>query len=269
MAARRAQPALPMKYRKLRQRLSVSAPRMTVRSHVPLGVTVAVACVAIAIAIAAGVALARTSFARELLGDPSPELGRLVDENHALRAERDRLLESSNTTDARRAIERSTIKELGDQIARLEGDNARLKEDVAFFEAATADRAPGTRDTGGIAIRRFQVTQDKAAHTARFRILLTQDSKAPADFAGSLQLALTLQRNGKAVNIVLPENVGASTAKPASAADADLARFAVTFRTYKRIDGTFAVPADATLQSVQARILERGVVRVQQSVAVD
>ncbi|MEO8935232.1 MAG: DUF6776 family protein [Burkholderiaceae bacterium] len=262
-----------MKYRKLRQRLSVSAPRMTVRSHVPPGVTIAVAAIAILLAIAAGVALARTSFARELLGDPSPELGRLVDENHALRGERDRLLEATNTTDSRRAIEHATIKELGDQIARLEGDNARLKEDVAFFEAATADRSPGGKDAGGVAIRRFQITQDKIAHTARFRILLTQDSRAPADFVGTLQLAVTLQQNGKAVNIVLPENGGAITPQPGIPVDADATpgpgKFAVKFKTYRRIDGTFAVPTDATLKSVQVRILERGAVRVQQTVAID
>ena len=46
-------------------------------------------------------------------------------------------------------MERSTIQELGEQIARLEADNTRLKEDVAFFEAATADRpSTAAKDAG-------------------------------------------------------------------------------------------------------------------------
>ena len=258
-----------MKVRLLRQRLSVSAPRMTVRSHVPLGTLIVIGLVALVAAVVFGAWIARSEFAQARLGDPNPELKRLQDENRALHEERDRLLESTNTVDSSRVMERSTIKELGDQIARLESDNTRLKEDVAFFEAATADRtstaAKDARDaSGGIAIRRFQVKQDPIAHTARFRILLTQDSRANRDFTGDLQLTVAVVQGGKAANIVLPGDA----AQPAiSSADGSPGNpYAVTFRSYKRIDGSFGVPVDAVVKSVQARILERGVVRVQQTV---
>lgn len=233
---------------------------MTVRSQLPLGVRLVVGLVAAAVAIAIGVALSRTDVARAALGHPDARVDRLLDENRALRDERDRLLESGNTADSRRAMEGATIRELGEQIARLEADNARLKEDVAFFEAATADRSPATTKDAGIAIRRLQVIQDRAAHTARYRILLTQDSKANRDFAGTLQFALTVQQGARTVGIVVPDDAGR--------APGDVA-YAVDFRSYKRIDGSFAWPADAVLRSVQARILERGAVRAQQTVAVD
>ena len=250
-----------MKVRLLRQRLSVSAPRMTVRSHVPMGTKIVIGVVAIVMAIVLGGWGARSEFAQARLGDPNPELKRLQEENRSLHEERDRLLDASNTVDSNRVMERSTIKELGEQIARLEADNTRLKEDVAFFEAATADRTSSApKDAnGGIAIRRFQVTQDRAAHTARYRILLTQDSKANRDFTGDLQLTVTTIQAGKAVNIAVPGDTGAS-------AKAATDPYAVVFRSYKRIDGSFVVPADAVVKSVQVRILERGVVRVQQTV---
>ena len=253
-----------MKVRLLRQRLSVSAPRMTVRSHVPMGAKVAIAAVALLAATAFGGWVVRSEFAQAALGDPHPELKRLAAENRKLHEERDRLLESTNTADSRRAMERATIKELGEQISRLEADNTRLKEDVAFFEAATADRSStAAKDpSGGIAIRRFQVTQDKAAHTARFRILLTQDSRANRDFTGDLQLTVTVLQSGKAANIKLLADTaqaieGASGGNP----------YVVSFRSYKRIDGSFTVPADAIVKSVEARILERGVVRAQQTLS--
>ena len=261
-----------MKVRFLQRRLSVSASRMTVRTHVPFWLKFAVGCVAFAAAVVLGIALSRTGLAQTLLGDPHPEIGRLGNENAALREERDRLLESSNTIDSRRAMEGSTIKELGDQIARLETDNARLKEDVAFFEAATADRtSANAKDAGGIAIRRFQVIQDPATHTARYRILLTQDSKANRDFTGDLQLALTLRQGGKAVNIVLPDAAGKGLGMQVArgSTNAPQGPSAVIFRSYKRIEGSLELPADAVLRSVQARILERGAIRAQQTVVLD
>ena len=176
------------------------------------------------------------------------------------------MLETSNTSNSRRLMEGSTIRELGAQIAKLEADNIRLKEDVAFFEAATADRpVMGVGDAGGIAIRRFQVTQDKAVHGARYRLLVTQDSKAKADFSGRLQLSVTFVQGGRAVTIALPENGG--TPSVASSRQ-DLAQYDVVFRSYKRIDGVFDLPADAVLRSVQVRIIERGAVRAQQTVTV-
>ena len=242
---------------------------MTVRSHVPFVAKLAVGCAALMLALGAGIALSRTEFVLPWLGDPHPGIGRLTDDNRALREERDRLLEASNTIDSRRAMEGSTIRELGEQVARLEADNGRLKEDVAFFEAATADRSPSVaKDAGGIAVRRFQVVQDKATRSARYRILLTQDSRANREFTGNLQMTLTVVQAGKAANIVVPDSAGRGLRSQGVTGQPDRPA-SVVFRSYKRIDGSFDIPADATLKSVQARILEYGAVRAQQTVAVE
>ena len=252
-----------MKYQLLRRRLSVAAPRMTVRSHVPLWVKIAGAVLVIGAAAAAGFGAAGFTAAHDALPAARAEVERLAGENHALRVEHDRAVESHNTSDSRATMERATIKELGEQIVRLEQDNARLKEDVAFFEAATADRSPArSGDGSAIAIRRLQVVQDRAAHTVRFRILVTQDSRATRDFTGNLQLAVTMVEAGRTVSITVPDGGATGTAPGSTSPDP----YAVVFRSYKRIDGTFAVPVDATVKAVQVRILERGVVRVQQIV---
>lgn len=263
-----------MRARFLQRRLSVSAPRMTVRSHVPIGWKIAAGAAVVVASIAAGATLSRSGVLRSVLGSPDPALDRATAAVRALQMERDALLQpTSRVTDTGRVMESATIKELGAQITRLEADNARLKEDVAFFEAATSDRTPaGAADTAsGIAIRRFQVTRDAAGGGARYRILLTQDSRATREFAGSLQLAVTMLQDGKAVNMVLPRSgtdgspagLPAAGQPPGSASDSS---FQVVFRSYKRLDGAFELPVGATLKSVQARILERGAVRVQQTV---
>ena len=252
-----------MKFRRLRKP-SVSAARMTVRTHVPLRVKIALGLVAAAAAIAAGVVLARMASPPPASTDPLPGIARLVEENRALRLERDHLLEASNTTDSRGLMESSTIRELGSQVAALQAENSRLKEDVAFFEAATADRTPsGAVDAvSGIAIRRFQVTQDRAHHTARYRILLTQDAKAGREFNGVLQLQVTVQQDGHSTTILLPQAAGRND-------PLNVSRYDVVFKSYKRIDGSFDVPVTAVVRTVQARVLERGAVRVQQTVTVE
>ena len=237
---------------------------MTVRTHVPFGIRIVVGCLTIAAAVAAGAALSRWSRAPAASVDLQPRVAALTDENRALRTERDRLVEASNTLDSRGLMERSTIAELGNQVAALQTENTRLKEDVAFFEAATADRAPGGAvDTAsGIAIRRFQATRDNAGHVVRYRILLTQDPKAPREFSGVLQLVVTLQQEGRITALTFP---GA----PAKEGGVNVSRYDVVFKSYKRIDGSVELPPAAVVRTVQARILERGVVRVQQTVTVN
>jgi hypothetical protein len=251
---------------------------MTIRTHVPLPVRLGVAIVALSVAVGVGAWLSATQLADARLTDQRAAVARLSEENAGLKVERDRLREASSLGDSSKAMEHSTVTELGAQIARLETENAKLKEDVAFFEGATADRSSPTAVGASVAIRRFQITQDKAAHTTRYRILLTQDSKAKSEFAGDLQLVLTLVREGKTVTIVVPDmTTGAAGASspndaqktgPAVVMDGDPTQFRAVFRSYKRMEGTFRLAADVVLKAVQAKVLERGAVRAQQSVPV-
>jgi len=248
-----------MRYRLLRS-LSVSAPKMTVRSHVPAWMKICAGVLLFAVAVAVGVVIGRLGGA-SARGEVDATLGRLMQENLDLRGERDRLAGAGGTVESQSVMENATIKELNDQVAKLEAENAHLKEDVAFFEAATAGRTPATAvdAASGIALRRFQVTEDKATHRVRYRLLLTLDAKANRDFVGNLELVASIERNGRAAKITLPDP------SKAGADDADMARFAVSFRSYKRIDGMFDLPADATLMSVEAHVLEHGVIKVRRT----
>lgn len=258
-----------MRYRFLRRRLSAGAPKMTIRTHIPWPLRIAVALVGIAAAAAIGAWWASGGPAWAQQDKDRAELETLREENLALHTERDHLFAATDTTDSKRVMERSTLKELGDQIAKLEAENAKLKEDVAFFEAATTEQRTPASAIGGIAIRRFQITQDAAAHTARYRLLVTQDSKANRDFSGELQLVITIDRGGKTANITLPDFpiAGARNAGAGGVSvDGDAAQFQVVFRSYKRMEGSLRIPAEVSLKAVHAKIFQRGVVRAQQTV---
>lgn len=261
-----------MRPRRLRHPSAIAAPRVTVRGHVAWPVRAVIVAVIVLVAIGAGVWIGRIGpswLGLEPLRDRLAETSR---ENESLRRERDELRAKSTSTSSQAVMERSTVAALGEQIARLEEENARLKEDVAFFEAATADRSR-ISPSSAVAIRRFQVVPDPKASAARYRVLLTQDSRATADFKGELRLLVTLQRNGKAVSIDLP------VAGPASAAggnaleadgvhvDGDPSQFQILFRSYKRLDGSFRFPADAQLRAVEIRIVDRGTVLARQAVS--
>lgn len=262
-----------MRGRFLRRRFSASAPKLTIRTHIPWPLRIIAAMAALTAAAAFGAWWAGTgpSWARGDSRDKGRvEIEAVRAENQRLREERDRPLAATAPVDSRGVMERSTVKEMGEQIARLEADNTKLKEDIAFFEAATTEQRAPALASGGIAIRRFQITQDRAAHTARYRLLLTQDSKAKRDFAGELQLVVTIAQRGNTANITLP---GSPAPAPAANIAADsvsveggAAQFQVAFRSYKRLEGSLRIPADASLKAVHAKVLERGVVRAQQTV---
>lgn len=254
---------------------------MTITRHVPWHARTALVASLVVAALAVGVWVGH--FGPDWIGADrhAAMLARLEAEVTALRAARDRA--PPEPVESRALMDRSTVEALGEQVARLEADNARLKEDIAFFETATADRKPAGKARSDIAIRRFQVVQDRGAHAARYRILVTQDSRAAEDFRGEMRIAVTLQRAGKAVTIDLPHgsavNAAASSAAvgtastPASAGDlvqaeGDPSQFRIAFRSYKRIDGSFRFSTDAALKAVQVRIIDRGVVLAQQTVAV-
>ena len=79
-----------------------------------------------------------------------------------------------------------------------------------------------------------------------------QGRKVDHDFTGSYQLVLTLVQNGKSAMMTFP--------KP-DAVD----KFKLTFRHYQRVDGVLTIPEGATVKSVQIKILEKGVLRAQES----
>jgi hypothetical protein len=140
-------------------------------------------------------------------------------------------------------MERATYADLVKQMKSLTDENARLKEDLAFFQTLM----PSGGKEGGVAVNRFMVQNDVLPGEYRYRLLLTQSGQRNKDFQGTLQFVVNLQQDNKKVVMTLP----------AEGDKADKA-LQLNFRFYQRIEGTFRVAPGAVVKSMQVRVFENG-----------
>jgi hypothetical protein len=144
------------------------------------------------------------------------------------------------------------------QIKALELENSKLKADLE----AGAPKLPTSKKAAaaasklinhGLALRRFEADQP-APKQLHYRLLLSQPATAPK-LAGRLQLVVTGSKEGKPVVLKYP-----------SEAKAGAAQFVVKLGTLQRCEGLLALPEGVIVKSIQARVLEKGQVRIARSV---
>lgn len=239
-----------MKLRLWRRRMSVSSPRMTIKSQLPWPMRLLfVAAIGLAGAAAmwgydAGLSLpsAHPENIRE-------QLSRYKEQVEKLTAERDQYSTTVNSAESQLNIERSAQKQLAAQVRALEAENNRLKEDLAFFESLL----PNATGALGVSIRRLKIDQ-VAPNQLRYRLLIMQGGKGEREFVGNLQLAVTTLQGGKSAMMTFPDGNPAEQEK-----------YKLSFKHYQRVEGVLTLPEGAVTKLVQARVLEKGQVRAQQS----
>jgi len=126
-----------MRWKLLQRRLSVSAPRMIVRSHLPWPLRWAVA--ALMFGFSAAIALWAFEFGKSIAGldrDAKAELVSLRTEVAQLRSESERATSVANTADSLLKTERATQERLAQQVRQLEAEKQALQGDLGFFEAS-------------------------------------------------------------------------------------------------------------------------------------
>jgi len=174
------------------------------------------------------------SEAEQELSQLRESVGRLTQETAGLRA-------SVNASESKLQIERAAQTQLGRQVKVLEDENARLKEDLAFFE----NLIPSEHRDNTLLINRFRVEPGALPGEFRYRLLLLQGGRRDKPFQGNLQLLVTLQQGGKDAIITLPEEGAAQAYK-------------ISFKYFQRVEGTFRVAPGARVKTVQVRIFESG-----------
>lgn len=240
-----------LKFKLWLRRWSISAPRMTIRTQLPWPLK----AVFLAIVVGVGGAIAMWGYdlGRSLTGfNPGAnreQLASYKEQLERLSSERDQLSTTANGAESQLNIQRSAEKQLAAQVKALEGDNAKLKEDLAFFESLL----PVNTNSQGVSIRRLKA-EIVAPNQLRYRLLIMQGGKGEHDFVGNLQLTVTVLQGGKSAMMIFPETASTDTEK-----------FKLGFKHYQRIEGVLTLPEGATMKTVQARILERGQIRAQQS----
>ena len=233
----------PNLLKKFRQRFGISAPRMTVQTHVAwywrmLGLVVVLS---FSFALAAWMYDAGRRFAGFDRSEAEQELSQLRQSVGSLTRETALLRASVNASESKLQIERTAQTQLGRQVKALEDENARLKEDLAFFE----NLIPSEHRDNTLLINRFRVDAGALPGEFRYRLLLLQGGRRDKPFQGNLQLLVTLQQGDKDVIITLPEEGAAQAYK-------------ISFKYFQRVEGTFRVAPDAQVKMVQVRIFETG-----------
>ena len=231
----------------LRQRFGISAPRMTVQTHVAwywrmLGLVVVLSC---SFALAAWMYDAGRRFAGFDRSEAEQELSQLRESVGKLTKEAAELRASVNASESELQIERAAQTQLLRQVKTLEDENARLKEDLAFFE----NLIPSEHRDNTLLINRFRVDPGALPGEFRYRLLLLQGGRRDKPFQGNLQLLVTLQGSDKDVIISLPEDGAAQAYK-------------ISFKYFQRVEGTFRVAPGARVKMVSVRIFETGSTQV-------
>ena len=233
-----------MRFKLLRRRLTISAPRMAVRSAMPWPLRWA--GVAIVLGFCAAISLWAFEFGKEIAGLDSgakEELLRLRGDAAKLREERDKAQSVSNTSASLLTAEKSAQERMAAQIKQLEAENRALRDDLGFFEKLIP--AAGTE---GLAIRGLQA-EVLGATQLKWQVLVMQSAKNAPEFHGKLELSVSGTQNGKPWTMDLPG--GAQS---------------LQLRQYRRVDGIFDLPPQAVVKNVSARVVDGTVTRAVQSI---
>lgn len=222
-----------MRFKLLRRRLSISAPRMIVRSHLPWPLRWAVA--AVMLGFSAAIALWAFELGKDLAGldrGGKEEVAHLRAELASLREQNDRAQAIANTADSLLKAEKAAQEKLAEQLKQTEADNLALKADLGFFERLL----PVAGAPGGLAVRGFQAERVTPGQL-RYQLLVMQNGRPGAPFDGRYELTLTGLLDGRPWTAGLPGG-----AQP------------LQVKQYARVEGRIDHPTGAVVKTVEVRV---------------
>lgn len=234
--------------RKFKRKFSIAAPRLAVRPHVPWYVRWAITLPFLLIAgwavwWAYDTGLSLAGFHR---GKAESELTRLREEVVYLKEENAKLVSQTASYERQAQIEHAANLETANQLKVLNDENVRIQEDLAFFQNLSLSGARG----GELTIQRFKIERDTLPGEYRYRLLLVRSGQQRAkEFLGYLQLLVNTQQNGIKSVLVFPQE---------NEAAAEDAAYKLNFKYYQRIEHSFRLPPDVSVESVQVRVFENG-----------
>jgi hypothetical protein len=231
-----------MRFKLLRRRLTISAPRMAIRSAMPWPLRWAMA--AIVLGFCGAISLWAFEFGKSIAGldnGAKEELVRLRAEADQLRAERDKAQSGLNTSDSLITAEKAAQERLAAQIKVLEGENRSLRDELAFFERLIP--AGGE----GVAIRSLQA--EVLGTQLKWQVLLIHPVKNAGEFRGKLEVSIAGTLDGKPWVMELPGGPQA-----------------LQFRQTHRLEGMVDLPPQAVVKNVSVKVMEGTAVRAVQTV---
>ncbi|HZE92355.1 MAG TPA: DUF6776 family protein [Rhizobacter sp.] len=223
-----------MRWKLLRRRLSISAPRMIVRSHLPWPLRWA--ALALVFGFSAALALWAFEFGKSIAGldrDAKVELSQLRVEVAKLRAEREGALSIANTADSLLRTEKVAQDNLTQQIKQIQSENMALKADLGFFE-----RLLPASSAEGLNVRALQA-ESKVPGQIRFQVLVMQFGRNLREFVGRYDIVLSGTLDNKPWSISQPGGPKLLQVKQSV-----------------RLEGLIDYPQQAVVKSVQIKLTD-------------
>jgi regulator of replication initiation timing len=240
-----------MRLRLLLRRLTVSAPRMSVRSALPwpfrwIGAAVVLGfCAALGLwAFEFGKEIAGIDDGRiEYLARLERDVSDLQQELEVMKEERNKALSLANTSTTLMTAEKAAQERLSTLNKQLEVDNQRLRDDLGFFEKLIP-----TVGTEALAIRGLQAeVQD--GRQVKWQVLVIQPLKNAPEFSGRLEISFSGLQAGRPWAATLPG--GPQTIK---------------LRQYARAEGVFDLPPQTLVKGVSVKVMDGTLVKAVQSI---
>jgi hypothetical protein len=243
-------PVVPF-WRRVRQRFSISAPRMAVRPH--FGKRWRVALAIALLAVVAGMWWWGFDFGQIFSGFDRKEIeARMTTMQEKVASSEQqvsRLVERTTQLESDLAMAQGAQAALRKQTAEQTQENAQLKEELAFLQQLFADsnRLP---DLG---IQRLSVDRD-GADVYRYHMLVVRGGSPRDDFEGHLTLQAVLvpapgsPPDARSQTLTLPDDLPDNSAP-----------LRLRFKYYQRVEGVLRVPPGLALRTLTARAYENGV----------
>jgi hypothetical protein len=233
-----------VRWKLLKRRLSISAPRVIVRSHLPWPLRWAV--FALMLGFSAALALWAFEFGKSLAGVGQAhrqELLELRAELAALRGEREQARSIANTADSLLRSERVAQERLAAQIKVLEAENLALREDLGFFEQLMPAGESGALIVRGLHAELVMPGQ------LRFQMLVMRNGRNLPDFRGRYELTLRGRLDGRPWTHAMPGGARA-----------------LELKHYQRTEGVIDFPAAAVVEAVEVKVTNlQGAVQARQT----
>jgi hypothetical protein len=223
-----------MKFRLWRRRLSVSAPRMAVRSSTPWPLRWLLG--ALVLGFSGALALWAFEFGKEIAGldrNAKQELEELRTETGELRGALTRAQSVANTAESLLTAEKAAQEQLALQIRQLQLDNLSLRSDLGFFERLIPGSGSGELSIRGLQVERLNPGQFK------WQVLLIQAAKNAPDFKGQLEITFS----------------GTSAGQPWTQKQSPQPQ-SVLIKGYLRQEGFLDVPPQTVVKTVTAKIYQ-------------
>jgi len=223
-----------MRLKLWRRRLTVSAPRVAVRSVLPWPVRWVV--MALTLGFCAAIALWAFELGKDLAGlDDSAreEVAALRAEVARLREERDSARSVANTSGSLLTAERAAQEKLAQQIRALEAENRSLRADLGFFERLIPANAGEN-----IAIRGLQA-EWVGDGQMRWQVLVMQSARNPTEFRGHVEMSFAGTLGGRPWMLDLPGGP-----------------MAVQMHQYRRLEGVVELPTGVVVKTVTAKVTD-------------